>query len=87
VRHLLLDAARAISAPFDEIRADFFLWEGKLWAGEITAYSASGLTRTAGDIDTRLGAAWKLPDLTALDPREAEWRALLAGTPKGTLQT
>jgi len=86
-RQLLLDAARAISAPFDEIRADFFLWEGKLWAGEITAYSASGLTRTAGDIDTRLGAAWKLPDLTALDPREAEWRALLAGTPKGTLQT
>ena len=86
VRHLLLDAARAISAPFDEVRADFFLWEGKLWAGEITAYGASGLTRTAGDIDARLGAAWQLPDLTAQDPREAEWRALLEGTPKGTLQ-
>jgi len=86
-RQLLLDAARAISAPFDEIRADFFLWEGQFWAGEITAYGASGLTRTAGDIDARLGAAWELPDLTAKDPREAEWRALLEGTPKGTLQS
>ena len=86
-RQLLLDAARAISAPFDEIRADYFLWEGNLWAGEITAYGASGLTRTAGDIDARLGAAWALPDLSAKDPRESEWRALLQGVPKGTLQS
>jgi hypothetical protein len=86
LRQLLLEAAHAISAPFDEVRADFFLWDEKLCAGEITAYGASGLTRTAGNIDARLGAAWQLPDLKAPDPREAEWRALLAGTPKGTLQ-
>ena len=87
LRQLLLEAAHAISAPFDEVRADFFLWDEKLCAGEITAYGASGLTRTAGNIDARLGAAWQLPDLKAPDPREAEWRTLLAGTPKGTLQT
>ena len=86
IRGLLLDAARAISAPFDEIRADFFFREGRLWAGEVSAYGASGLTRTAGDVDARLGATWQLPDLNAPDSREAEWRALLEGTPKGTLQ-
>lgn len=86
VPRLLLHAARAISVPFDEIRTDFFLWEGRLWCSELAAYTASGLSRTAGDIDARLGANWQLPDLTALDPREAEWRALLQGVPKGTLQ-
>lgn len=86
VPRLLLHAARAISVPFDEIRTDFFLWEGRLWCSELAAYTTSGLSRTAGDIDARLGANWQLPDLTALDPREAEWRALLQGVPKGTLQ-
>ena len=86
VRHLLLDAGRAISAPFDEIRADFFISEGRLWCSELAAYATSGLSRTAGDIDAWLGAAWQLPDLTAPDPREPEWRALLQGVPKGTLQ-
>ena len=86
VRRLLLHAARAISVPFDEIRTDFFLWEGRLWCSELAAYTTSGLSRTAGDIDARLGADWKLPDFTAPDPREPEWRALLKGTPKGTLQ-
>ena len=86
VRHLLLRAAHAISEPFDEIRADFFISEGKLWCSELSAYTTSGLSRTAIEHDTRLGANWQLPDLTAPDPREAEWRALLQGTPKGTLQ-
>jgi hypothetical protein len=86
VRRLLLKAARAFSDPFDEIRTDFFLWEGRLWCSELAAYTTSGLSRTAGDIDARLGAAWSLPNLSAPDPREAEWRALLQGTPKGTLQ-
>ena len=86
VRRLLLHAARAISVPFDEIRTDFFLWEGRLWCSELAAYTTSGLSRTAGEIDARLGANWQLPNLTAPDPREAEWRALLEGMPKGTLQ-
>ena len=86
VRLLLLKAAHAISAPFDEIRADFFISEGRLWCSELSAYTTSGLSRTAIEHDTRLGANWQLPDLTAPDPREAEWRALLQGTPKGTLQ-
>ena len=86
VRRLLLHAARAISVPFDEIRTDFFLWEGRLWCSELAAYTTSGLSRTAGDIDARLGANWQLPNLVTPDPREAEWRALLEGIPKGTLQ-
>ena len=86
VRRLLLHAARAISVPFDEIRTDFFLWEGRLWCSELAAYTTSGLSRTAGEIDAWLGANWQLPNLTAPDPREAEWRALLEGVPKGTLQ-
>jgi hypothetical protein len=86
VRHLLLEAARAISAPFDEIRTDFFLSEGELWSSELAAYTTSGLSRTASEIDMWLGSRWQLPDLTAPDPREAEWRALMEGTPKGTLQ-
>ncbi len=86
VRLLLLEAAHAISAPFDEIRADFFISEGRLWCSELSAYTTSGLSRTAREHDARLGANWQLPDLTAPDPREAEWRALLEGTPKGTLQ-
>jgi hypothetical protein len=36
--------------------------------------------------EERLGSAWQIPDLNAPDPRESEWRALLSGTPKGTLQ-
>ena len=86
VRRLLLHAARAISVPFDEIRTDFFLWEGRLWCSELAAYTTSGLSRTAGEIDARLGANWQLPNLATQDPREAEWRALLEGVPKGTLQ-
>ena len=86
VRRLLLHAARAISVPFDEIRTDFFLWEGRLWCSELAAYTTSGLSRTAGDIDARLGANWQLPNLVTPDPREAEWRALLEVVPKGTLQ-
>ena len=86
VRRLLLHAARAISVPFDEIRTDFFLWEGRLWCSELAAYTTSGLSRTAGDIDAWLGANWQLPNLATQDPREAEWRALLEGVPKGTLQ-
>jgi hypothetical protein len=86
VRHLLLEVSRVISAPFDEIRTDFFVWKGELWVSELAAYTTSGLSRTARNVDEWLGSLWQLPDLSAPDSREAEWRALLAGTPKGTLQ-
>jgi hypothetical protein len=86
VRLLLLQAAGAISAPFDEIRTDFFFSGGRLWCSELAAYETSGLSRTTNDVDVWLGAKWQLPDLTAPDPREPEWRTLLEGTPEGTLQ-
>ena len=85
-RKLVLEAARALSAPFDEIRADFFLADGAVWCSEISAYTASGLARTLPEYDTLFGTRWQLPDLNAPDPREPEWRALLEGTPRGTLQ-
>jgi hypothetical protein len=86
IRHRALEAARAISAPFDEIRTDFYFTNGELWCSEIAAYTASGLARTTPEYDVLFGSRWKLPDLNAPDPREAEWRALLEGAPKGTLQ-
>ena len=86
-RSNLLDTARAISEPFDEMRVDFFLEEGQLFFGELTPYTASGLyAYKSKGLGQKVGALWQLPDLTAHDPREAEWRALLEGTPKGTLQ-
>jgi len=87
IRHRALEAARAISAPFDEIRTDFHFADGELWCSEISAYTSSGLARTLPKYDALFGSRWQLPDLNAPDPREAEWRALLGGTPRGTLQT
>lgn len=85
-RKLLLDASLAIGASFDMMRVDF-LWEhGTLWFNELTTYHSSGLFPVSDINDRRYGEPWTLPDLSASDPREAEWRALLEGMPKGTLQ-
>ena len=85
-REQLLDASHAIGAPFDKIRVDYLYDNGTLWFGELTAYQTSGLFPVSDANDRWHGEMWSLPDLTAPDPREAEWRALLEGTPKGTLQ-
>ena len=86
-RENMLNAARAISAPFDEMRVDFYLEDGTLYFGELTPYTASGVyAYKAKGLGRKVGDLWQLPNLTAPDPRESEWRALLEGTPKGTLQ-
>jgi len=78
--------AREVSAPFDFIRIDGVVVDDAFHFLEFTTYPTSGLGILGLGTDQRLGSAWELPDLTAPDPREAEWRALLQGVPKGTLQ-
>ena len=85
-RRALLDIGRSAAAPFDHVRVDFYIEAGSLWFGELTVYPGAGLLTFNIGVDRERGALWELPDLSAPDPREAEWRALIAGTPKGTLQ-
>ena len=85
-RERLLTLSHAISLPFDKIRVDVLDDGGALWFSELTAYESAGLYPVSDENDYFFGGLWKLPDLTAKDPREAEWRALLEGVPKGTLQ-
>ena len=82
----IIALAREVSAPFDFIRIDGIVMNDVFHFLEFTMYPTSGLGKLGLGTDQRLGSAWELPDLTAPDPREAEWRALLEGTPKGTLQ-
>ena len=86
LRERMLRIASSIAAPFDWIRVDFYVDGETLWFGELTLYGAGGLYVIDQANNERFGALWQLPDLTAKDPREAEWRALLEGVPKGTLQ-
>jgi hypothetical protein len=86
VRAIALALASELSAPFDHLRVDGYAVDGEYWFGEITTYPAAGLGEISRETDTWLGSIWRLPDLSAADPRDAEWRALLEGTPKGTLQ-
>ena len=86
VRDAALMLTRIAAAPFDHLRVDGYGVDGVFWFGELTAYPAAGLGAISQETDAWLGSLWQLPDLTAPDPREAEWRALLEGTPKGTLQ-
>jgi hypothetical protein len=86
VRNSLLEIGERALAPFDHVRVDFYLEARSLWFGELAVYPGAGLVTYGIEIDRERGALWQLPDLNAPDPREAEWRALLQGTPKGTLQ-
>ena len=85
-REQFLAASYAIGQPFDRIRVDYLYNNGTYWFGELTAYHTSGLYPVSDANDFWHGESWTLPDLSASDPREAEWRALLQGVPKGTLQ-
>jgi hypothetical protein len=87
LRTAILEFGSRAIEPFDHVRVDFYLDEGKLWFGELAVYPGAGLVTYGIEIDRERGALWYLPDLSAPDPREAEWRALLEGVPKGTLQT
>ena len=82
----MLKIAAAASAPFDWMRVDFYVHASEVWFGELTLYGAGGLYVIDDENNQRFGALWGLPDLDAPDPREAEWRELLQGVPKGTLQ-
>ena len=85
-RAAALQLTRAVAALFDHVRVDGYAVDGEYWFGELTAYPAAGLGAISAATDAWLGGLWQLPNVTAKDPREAEWRALLAGVPKGTLQ-
>lgn len=86
LRAAVLEFGSHAIEPFDHVRVDFYLDQGKLWFGELAVYPGAGLVTYGIEIDRERGAHWQLPDLKAPDPREAEWRALLDGEPKGTLQ-
>ena len=86
VRRTIIEAAEALAAPFDFVRVDLYVHEGVVWFGELTPYSGGGLMSVGAAYDAERGSHWKLPDLAAHDPREREWRALLEGPLRGTLQ-
>jgi hypothetical protein len=86
IRNAMLRIGSAVGAPFDCLRIDFYVEDGAIWFGELAPYTAGGLYAINDMNDERFGAMWTLPDLSAPDPRESEWRALLHGVPKGTLQ-
>ena len=85
-RAVAVQLTRALAAPFDHLRVDGYAVNGEYWFGELTTYPAAGLGAISAATDAWLGGLWQLPDLSAPDAREAEWRGLLEGTPKGTLQ-
>jgi len=76
----------AIGQDIDYVRVDGYVEQGQYWFGELTMYTEGGLGYFADHLDHSVGRIWDLPDLTATDPSEPEWRALLEGVPKGTLQ-
>lgn len=86
VRERAIALARVVSAPFDQLRVDGYEVAGEYWFGELTSYPAAGLGAISDETDRWLGSLWHLPDLRLVDPREHEWRALIDGTPRGTLQ-
>jgi hypothetical protein len=82
----VIAVAEALGSNFEHIRVDLYVQAEKIWFSELTAYSTSGLAPIEAAENLEIGGWWQLPDLNAPDPREPEWRALLNGTPKGTLQ-
>lgn len=85
-RAAIIALAKEASAPFDSIRIDGLFCNDRFHFLEFTSYPTSGLGKIGHEANVQGGADWQLPDLTATDPREQEWRALLQGTPRGTLQ-
>jgi hypothetical protein len=78
----LIALAESLISPFDQMRVDLYVTPGKIWFGEMSTYQSSGLRSPAGrrlslEVDAARGALWTLPDLSAADPRELEWRTLL----------
>jgi len=81
-RTRLVAMAELLIAPFEQMRVDLFVTMGQLWFGEFSTYHSSGLrspigVRMTDESDAVRGALWEIPDLTAVDEREGEWRSLL----------
>lgn len=57
----MIAAAEAVAADLDHARVDFFDDGDRIWIGEITLYSWSGLSRfSPPEADAELGAAWPM---------------------------
>jgi hypothetical protein len=70
---LLLEIAQRLGRPFDFMRVDLYLEAGEVWFGELTPYSGGGMqTYKPPDLDTTLGAYWRLPKLTDDRGRNAQ---------------
>lgn len=85
-RSAMRNTIEAIGSFVEYVRVDGYYEEGRYWFGEFTAYAGGGLGPMGRELDPIAGALWQLPNLDIVDPREAEWRGHLAGTPHGTLQ-
>ena len=56
-----IEIAERLGADFDHVRVDMYECDDKIYAGEMTVYSHSGLHTIAPDaIDSILGAYWKI---------------------------
>ena len=86
LRLRVVTVAEAIASPFDFMRVDLYIADGAIWFGELTTYSGAGLIKVNAEVDRDRGGLWQLPDLSAPDPREAEWRRLLEPEVRGALQ-
>jgi hypothetical protein len=58
----MMDVAEAVGADFDHVRVDFFECRGRLYFGEVSLYSQSGLVPFDPDsFDVWMGGLWALP--------------------------
>ena len=86
IKAKIVAIAEALGSLCEHLRVDLYVEDSAIWFSELTAYSTSGLAPISSEENVEIGGWWQLPDLSTPDPREAEWRALLEGVPKGTLQ-
>jgi hypothetical protein len=60
--HDIIKVAEALGAGFDHVRVDLYECDDRIYAGEMTLYSSSGLHPIKPDsADFILGAYWKVP--------------------------
>lgn len=63
----LVQAAKRVGAEFDFIRADFYVFDGTVYLGELTPYPDGGFRRFwSRSLDRDLGRQWTLPPLPTL---------------------
>lgn len=60
----MITAAEIISREFDYIRADFYLYESKVFFGELTQAQANGFVQfNNSELDSILGSKWSYPEI------------------------